>query len=674
MEFLRPLMNFLAIDFEYKDTNEARLTLVSVALSDGETTKSIWLHEDDEKKAKLKKYLLGIRATHTLLCFNYNAEGISLISLGLNPILFKTIDIQCEWKHLTNHHDNLGYGQNFFEGRIKVTSRKSYFDEDDKLSHDRTPTNLLAATYKLLGGVTKADYDRKNEMRDLILGTEDYSVQNIKDILAYGAGDVKDLFLTLLKMDTYYEQLMPAAEFENLREHQLKRGETVARAAVIASIGYPVNREKVTNFAANVPKIIEELHEDINSQFPDTPPFRWNKKENRYSTHQKVIKDWIGSSDYCTTWERTKTNDYSLSLDAFEKFFSWRHDFPRNNFPAQFLRWLKTNQSLNGFRPKGPNAKNKATFFSYYGSDDRAHPYLNAYGSQSARYQPKALGFLHLKSAWMRSLVEPAPGRMICGIDYGSEEFLIGALLANDQAMVDAYASGDVYLYFAKLVGAVPKDGTKKEYKKERDAFKATVLAMQYLMGPKSLARKLTADTGEEYTYNDAKALIADYNETFPDSAEWKVDILDEYLVNGHLKLPDNWYIWGDNDNDRSVTNFLTQGYGSSILRKAIELAQDAGLTIILPLHDAAYCEFDSGDLAAVDTLADCMREAFAFYFKGKAKEDAFNLIRLDIDVWGPDCVEGEITTPGGLKAKSQKMYIDPRSEQEYEKFKQYLS
>ena len=59
----------------------------------------------------------------------------------------------------------------------------------------------------------------------------------------------------------------------------------------------------------------------------------------------------------------------------------------------------------------------------------------------------------------MRSLCRPPKGKIIVGIDYKSEEFLISGLLANDKNMLDAYESGDVYLYFAKLAGAVPKDG-----------------------------------------------------------------------------------------------------------------------------------------------------------------------------------------------------------------------
>ena len=53
--------------------------------------------------------------------------------------------------------------------------------------------------------------------------------------------------------------------------------------------------------------------------------------------------------------------------------------------------------------------------------------------------------------------------------------------------MKQAYASGDPYLEFAKLAGAVPPDATKKSHPHERALYKATVLAVQYEMGAESL-------------------------------------------------------------------------------------------------------------------------------------------------------------------------------------------
>lgn len=663
-------MNLLALDFEYRKTHLAKFDLVACSLTDGHSVRALWLHNDVTAQQKLKQFLLKHRDTHTLLAFNVDAEGRSLISLGLNPIKFKWIDLQAEWKMLTNHNDKLGYGKQFIDGIFKTTTRKQYGVEDG-MPHDKAPVNLLGCTYKLLGKGSKEDYDHKEAMRDLIINTVGgFNASQREKILEYCKGDILDLHDIYEAQMRHYKTLLNRKELEELPAQQLYRGETVARAALISSIGYPVDPVKIMNFTNNIPHIIKECQEDINSLFPGT--FNWNKKEDRYSVNTKKVKEWIEGSKYKSKWPRTPTKDFSLSLDAFEEFFSWRHEYPRDNFFAQFLRWLRLNQSLNGFRPKGANAKNKSTFFSYY-DGERAHPYLNAYGAQSARYQPKATGFIHLKAAWMRSLVEPKPGRAICGIDYSSEEFILAALMSKDANMIKAYESGDVYLYFAKLAGAVPWDGTKKEYKKERDKFKSTTLGISYQMGAESLANKLTADTGEPHTIEDGYEMINLFANAYPDYHEWIEDNEHYYCETDKLKLPDGWYMFGDNDNRRSVGNMPIQGMGSCILRKAIQLAQDAGLTVILPLHDALYIEFDSDDLSAVDKLEACMREAFAFYFKGETKAIAWSRIRLDADIWSPDYSEGEFKTPGGIIGKKSKIYVDERSGNDFERFSKYF-
>ena len=108
----------------------------------------------------------------------------------------------------------------------------------------------------------------------------------------------------------------------------------------------------------------------------------------------------------------------------------------------------------------------------------------------------------------MRILLKPEAGKKIVAIDYSSEEFAIGASISGDKNMIEAYESGDVYLHFAKLAGAVPKDGLKKDYKKERELFKATVLGLSYGMGKEKLAKKLTDDTGEKVSVSKAEGLV----------------------------------------------------------------------------------------------------------------------------------------------------------------------
>jgi hypothetical protein len=681
----RGLNKAIYLDFEYKETNEAKYKLVCVAMTNGVEKQVVWLYNSPENRKKLKEFFISKRNTHVFVSWG-EAEAKCFVSLGLNPIHFHWIDLQSEWKILINQNDDLAYGvQLNKEGREIFTTRRTY--EDDGNLHTKPSTSLLSATYKLLGNVGPEDHKRKKEMISLILKSSLYDTKHKQDILDYCQSDIEDLQKIYEKMWEHFRVLIPYHYRVNLFQEQLLRGNTSARAAVMSAKGYPVNREKVTNFTRNIPKIIEDTQLDINEQFPEMDLFRkLTKKATTLSLNTKAVKAWIEDSDYADKWLKTPTKDYSLSLEAFEKFFNWRHDFPRQNFPAQFLRWLKLNQSLNGFKPKSVNAKVKRTFFSTYGSDDRAHPYLNPYGSQSGRYQPQASGFLHLKAAWLRSLCEPRKTKAIGTLDFSSEEFILAALLSKDENMIAAYESGDVYFYFAKLAKAVPMEAKRKDHEDIRDVFKSTVLGISYGMGAESLAIKLTNDTGKPHTVEDAEDLIDKFEKAFPDYMDYVWNLKLSYFENAYeedpdsimkgtsgMRLPDGFWMFGSNHNKKSVANMPIQGFGGMILRKAIQLAQDCGLDVIIPLHDALYIEFDSWDLGAIDVLEFCMREAFGYYFKGAMKKKALELIRMDAVIWSPDYEEGDFVTPNGLTGQKYKQYIDNRSKAEYEKFSKYF-
>ena len=101
-------------------------------------------------------------------------------------------------------------------------------------------------------------------------------------------------------------------------------------------------------------------------------------------------------------------------------------------------------------------------------------------------------------------------------------------------------------------------------------------------------------------------------------------------------------------------------------------LAYERGIKVICTLHDALYIEHDAGDYAAIDTLADCMRDAFVFFFQSQAK--IASQIRLDPFTWGDEFTEdSEIVTPKGIKVPVAPIYIDERAVDEYHKFSKYF-
>ena len=463
-------------------------------------------------------------------------------------------------------------------------------------------------------------------------------------------------------------KVLKAKDKPKLMKEVYLRGDYAARSAVMETLGYPIDNESTENFAASTKDIIQELQEEIAGLFPDIKPFVWDKKQGKYVQKMANIRGWVTAQEH-DNWMKTDSGALSLKSEAFERYYSYRHTYPTDCLAAQMMRFGRVKQSLNGFMPGS-----KRSFWDYVGSDGRARPYMGIYVAQSSRSQPAATGFIPLKSAWMRSLIQPDPGRTIIAVDYAQQEFLLAGLVSGDMAMVNAYASGDPYLHTAKLAGAIPMDGKRSDFEDIRDKFKSTCLGIQYGMMYKSLSRKITADTGQFCSEEDAEALIELFEEAYPDYQEWKRNTLEDYQDDGYLKLPCGWLMHGDNDNDRSVTNMPIQGFGAAVMRKAVSLAQDHGLDVIFTLHDALYVECDTkSTTSSANLLCALMAIAVEFYFLGTPLEK-HAVCRMDPTIWGPDW-DGKktVSTCMGM-VTPYNIYIDERSKDDYKKFSPYFS
>jgi hypothetical protein len=611
---------------------------------------------------------------YIFVAYAVTAEARCLLALTLNPIKVKFIDLYLEYRCLLNHNHKLMYGEQLIKGRVKKTfppKNKWEMTEEDKtkFNFSKPEYGLAAATFKLLG--KKIDTDFKNHTRDIIIrGDKELIEANKEDILRYNESDIDYLPLLLKAMIKEYKILLKGTKgMKTLLSEMLLRGEYAARTAVMESVGYPIGLEETKAFSNAVPSIIWSVQNEINELFPEIKPFN-KKKDRSFSWSQVNTRKWIKSRGH-KFWIKTGTGLEGLSLEAFKKYYNFNHTYPKDSFGAQMVRYLTLKQNLNGFSPTSKNS-----FWDYVGSDGRVRPYFGIYGAQSARSQPKATGFLFLKSAWMRSLCIPPRGKAICGIDYKSQEFLLAALLSKDKNMLGAYSSGDPYLYLAKLAGAVPMNGTREEYENERNLFKSTTLGLSYGMTKIGLSNKLTADLGRLVDEEEAQLLINKFNKAYKVYAMWSQKVVREYQTKKHIKLPCGWYFWKDNQNKRSVGNVPIQGFASSIMRKAVALAQDAGLKVVLTLHDAIYIEMDSNDFGAISTLSNCMDEAFRFYFPDEIKERAS--VGLDGAVWSLNYKDDTenidvIYSKGKAELKRQRTYVDGRSYKEYEQFKQYF-
>lgn len=668
--------NFIYPDFEFNQTKEEILNLVCASLNiKGLPYVEFWLHKDSKSKKELKEFILKNKDA-IFVSWSVVAEARSFYSLGLNPMDFKWIDLYIEYRCISNHNDEINYGHQYVDGKVKFTKKpkpKWERTEEDTATSFKQTYSLAEASFKLLK--VERDTEHKTAMRDLIISSpEEFQEEDKAAIQEYCTEDVVYLPQLHEAILTHYRRLLGSDfDLNVLTGEMLFRGSYAALTAIRESKGYPVDYPAMKNFSEHVKNVIDDTQREINKLFPDVKPFKWNKKESRFSWNQLATKNWLEKNVDTKMWKKTDGGGLSLALDAFERVFDFKHSYPEDNFGAQMVRFLKLKQNVYGFVP----GKGSKDIWESVGSDGRVRPWMNIFGAQSGRSQPQATSFIFLKPAWMRVLVQPKKGKAMGGIDYGSEEFWIQALdvleKTGDTTMVDAYLSGDVYLALAKLVGMVPKDGKKEDYKFERNLCKSTELGLSYLMTKWGLARKLTQDMGKPFTEEEAQVLVDKRNEAYPGLVEYQKSILSDYEDNRYLKLVDGWTMWGDNDNFRSVTNVPSQGKGSSIMRYADLRAYYFGLYVPFTLHDALYVEFDSDDLSAMDKLKEAMLEGFADAFPPHLREMA-RKIRLDPFVWSPDYEEdSELTTPEGWIIPASNKYIDERAQEEYDKFSRYF-
>lgn len=685
---------------------EEKVNLVCCTTIDTITkeTRDWWLHKNTLEQGGLAAYLKEkMKAGRIFFAWAAIAECRSMMSLGLNPTDFKIIDGFLEYRCLTNQNDNLMWGMQLVDGKEKMTVKpKPKWErvEGEKEQGFKPTHSLSEATYKLTGEIR--DTKEKDEVRDLIISApKEFTPEQKIRIMKYCNMDVVFMPRILDAIFAEYDKLEVGRgkEMPTLMNEMFVRGEYAALTAKMEARGYPISFDATKNFSLAVGPILDDCQREINRLFPEIMPFEFQKKTQKFSWKQTKTQEWLRDNVDINKW--MKTDGYkdaqrnlkkfgtpmkplhtylSLSLEAWERVFPYKHEYPEDNFGAQMVRFLKLKQSLNGFVPGG-----KKNFWDAVGSDQRVRPYMNIFGSSTSRSQPGSTSFLLLKPAWMRALMQAKPGRAIASFDYKSEEFYISALLAKCENMIKAYQSGDVYLYFGKLAGVIPWEGTKAEWKRERNLFKSLTLGISYLMTAKGLADKLTADTGELYTEEKAQDLINTFYEAYEELGDFQNETMEIYESKKKLKLPCGWYTFGDCDNFRSVCNNPIQGTGASVLRRAVKLLDEAGIEVIATLHDAVYIEYDEGDFGVLDVFRKCMIDAFMYYFDDK---ESASKIELDGYTWSVNypaqklsvSSKGEteyeyesITTPGGLEIDVGNLYIDERAVSDYEKFSKYF-
>jgi hypothetical protein len=416
---------------------------------------------------------------------------------------------------------------------------------------------LGALAYYGLDGMAAAE---KDAMRELVL-SGGWTEQERAEILDYCESDVAALAKLLPPMLRHID--LPRA---------LLRGRYMAAAAAMEHNGVPVDVPLLEILRREWIGIQEQLIAEIDHDYGvfDGRTF----KADRFAA-------WLERKDI--PWPRLGSGRLDLSEDVFRQA-------ARAHPSVAPLRELRS--SLSELRLSD----------LAIGADGRNRCLLSAFRSRTGRNQPSNSKFIFGPSVWLRGLIKPPAGYGIAYIDWSQQEFGIAAALSGDPAMLEAYRSGDPYLSFAKQAGAVPPGATRITHAAKREEFKACVLAVQYGMGPETLAALIGKPPilGRE--------LLNLHRETYRAFWRWSDAAVDQANLKGNITTVFGWKVHASPGfNPRSFRNFPMQANGAEMLRLACCLATERGIEVCAPVHDAVLI---AGPLYRLDENVTAMREA----------------------------------------------------------------
>lgn len=394
-------------------------------------------------------------------------------------------------------------------------------------------------------GIDGMAAEEKESMRELAMRGGPYTSQEMDALLDYCETDV-------VALDKLLSAMLPTIDLPRA----LLRGRYMAAAAKIEWAGVPVDAAMLARLRAHWTSIQDRLIAAIDHDF--------GVYEGR-SFRTDRFAAWLEGKSI--PWPRLDSGVLDLGRDAF-------HEMARA-YP-QVAPLAELRHALSALRLHDLAV----------GSDGRARCLLGAFGSRTGRNQPSNSKFIFGPAVWLRGLIKPERGRAVAYIDYSQQEFGIAAALSGDENMKQAYRSGDPYLTFAKQAGAAPADATKETHKTVRDQFKATVLGVQYGMGPDALAQRIDQPVAR------ARQLLALHRQTYPRYWAWSESAVAHAMLRGALHTVFGWKVHaGPDANPRSLANFPMQGNGAEVLRLACCLATERGIQVCAPVHDALLVE-----------------------------------------------------------------------------------
>jgi DNA polymerase I len=416
-----------------------------------------------------------------------------------------------------------------------------------------------------------SDQVRKDLMRKRILEGPPYSDEEKEQILTYCLSDVECGIGIFDKIKDRIDV-----------QHALLRGRYMYGVAVMENYGIPIDTESYDLLKLNWDKIKNTLIERVDK---DYDVYVFNSKTGQYNFNIEKFGKFL--SKHNIPWDVTKVSGALRTDDEFMKEQS--KAFPLLQ-PLRELNYAKNKLKLNDLR---------------VGKDGRNRAMLSAFSSITGRNQPSSSGYIFGNAKFIRNLIKPRPGEALGYLDYEQQEIGVAAALSGDKNLIKAYKSGDPYIEFAVLAGAVPPGSTKQTHPHIREQFKVCMLGVNYGMTEVSFSKKANISVLK------AKEILQLHTNIFQDYWDWVNDYMDSGKLSGRVTTKFGWgynvpvidfhskecNANGKRKSYRTLQNFPMQGNGSDILRLAVSLCVENGIRVIAPVHDALLVEAPISDI-----------------------------------------------------------------------------
>ncbi len=415
-------------------------------------------------------------------------------------------------------------------------------------------------------GVKTVDLGYKTAMRDRILKGAPFNEAEKIDILNYCMTDVwgtADL----------YKAMCPSID----KDRAFFRGRYMAITAQMVHEGVPLDADTFTLIRNNWEHIKMKLIQEIDKEFNFFDGLTF--KTDRFAEY--LQKNNIA-------WEYTELGHLRMDEETWDELSSIHIQLRPVHEIRKLLSKFKT---LN--ITCGPDGNNRGSLFPFSTKTGRNAPNKEC---------------IFTNPSWLRCLIKPKAGTALAYLDFEQQEFYIAGILSQDIGMRTAYKTGDPYLKFGQMAGAIPLDGTKKTHKAVRDIYKRACLGIQYGMG----AQRLAIYIGKPPAY--AEEILRQHKRLFPGYWKWRQNVILQAKLNRRIRTMYGWemkVLQGSTKEDLTLGNYLMQATGADILRIACHLLTEAGIRIVAPVHDALMIQvsLDTAD-ADIKKAEGIMQEA----------------------------------------------------------------